>query len=195
MNNENNKIKSVWTDISKVWSRIAGVIGAIGIVSTFIVKVFNTRPEITYSLFGCLGALLLIISFYVDKQIEYTHQKIVTSEQKARADFQKIMLEARDQTLGMKADSDKKINDLTDNLSTILDLAQETRRDTVRIQLIMVLKHQPENIDTILKLAEVYFVELHGDWFMTSEFINWAKAHNVAVPTNIYQAIDDNHKK
>jgi hypothetical protein len=58
----------------------------------------------------------------------------------------------------------------------------------------MILEQQPGNIDTILKLAEEYFVKLGGDWYMTSEFNKWAKAHEIIVPTSIYKAIDDNHK-
>ena len=30
---------------------------------------------------------------------------------------------------------------------------------------------------------------------MTSEFSKWAKAHDVIIPSNIYKAIDDNHKE
>lgn len=190
----NDKIKSAWGDISKVWSRIAAVIAAIGIIATFIIKIFHTNPELTYSVFAGLGMVILIISFYVDKQTEYTYQTMKEYEQKAREDFTKIMQIAKQQTLDMKADSNAKINELTDNIKEVLELSKDTRRDTVRIQLIMMLKHQPENIDTILKLAELYFVTLQGDWYMTSEFTNWAKNHNVIIPSHIYKAIDDNHK-
>ena len=52
MDDKSDKTKSVWSDISKVWGRIAGVIAAVGVSATFIVKVFNTSPELTYSLFA-----------------------------------------------------------------------------------------------------------------------------------------------
>lgn len=29
---------------------------------------------------------------------------------------------------------------------------------------------------------------------MTNEFTKWAKAHDVEVPNNIYQAMDESHK-
>ena len=55
----------------------------------------------------------------------------------------------------------------------------EIRKDTLRIQLSQYMKDQPSNIDTILKLAETYFVELQGDWYMTSEFSKWAEKNNI----------------
>ena len=55
----------------------------------------------------------------------------------------------------------------------------------------MVMSHQPNNVDTILKLAEQYFVKLRGDWYMTNEFGKWAKEHDVTIPTNIIKAMND----
>ena len=190
MENKTEETKSVWDDIKKVWGRIAGVIAAVGVIATFITKVFNTSPELTYSLFAALGFVLLAISFYVDKQSAYNHQEIINYEAKARADFIEVMQKARQQTLDMKEDSNKKIDSLTANVDKLLKVTAETRQDTARIQLIMVMEHQPDNIDTILKLAELYFVKLHGNWYMTNLFTKWAKEHNVMIPTNIFNAID-----
>ena len=50
-----NKPKSVWNDITKIWGRIAGVIAAVGVAATAIVKIFNTPPELTYIIFAALG--------------------------------------------------------------------------------------------------------------------------------------------
>ena len=54
----------------------------------------------------------------------------------------------------------------------------------------MLMQNQPENTDSILKLAETYFVKLHGDWYMSSEFKKWAKAHDVEVPEIIFSKLD-----
>lgn len=189
-----NKPKTVWSDVTRVWGRIAGVIAAVGILSTAIVKIFNTPPELTYSMFSGLGIVLLITSFYVDKQAEYTHQEVVAYESAARKDFTEVMQMARQQTLDMKADSDKRIESFREAVDELIDTTRETRRDTLRIQLLMILAHQPDNIDTILKLAQTYFVDLHGDWYMTSEFNKWAKAHDIEIPTYISNAIQETHK-
>jgi hypothetical protein len=195
MDENTKKPKSVWNDITKVWARIASVVAAVGISATFVVKIFNTSPELTYSIFAGIGVGLLILSFYVDKQTEYTHQEIIYYEQKARQDFTEVMKMAREQTLELKADSDRRIASFREAVDEIIDTTKETRRDTLRIQLLMILTQQPENVDTILKLAEEYFVKLGGDWYMTSEFNKWAKKHDIIIPTSIYQAIDETHNK
>lgn len=184
--------RSVWTDISKTWGRIAAVIAGAGGAATFVTKVFHTSSELTYSVFAALGVMLLIISFYVDKQAQYLHEEIIAYEQQARKDFIKAIHEDRDQMTNIKKDSDQKIEQLNSNIDELLTLSKDTRKDTIRIQLLMVMSHNPENTDTILKLAEVYFVDFIGDWYMTNEFSKWAKKHNVIVPLNIATALDNN---
>lgn len=182
--------KSVWTDISKTWGRIAAVIVAVGVSATFVTKVFNTSTELTYSVFAALGVMLLIISFYVDKTANYLHNEIIAYEQQARKDFIKAIHEDRDQMTKIKEESNGKIQDLTENINKILSVSEDTRKDTVRIQLLMVLSHQPENVDTIFKLAETYFVGLQGDWYMTNEFVKWANERNIIIPPNIFKSMD-----
>lgn len=193
MKEENMNTKSAWSDVTRIWGRIAGVIAAVGILATFITKVFSTSPELTYSVFAALGIILLIISFYVDKQTEYTHQEILRYERKAREDFTNAMQEQRKMQEEYKKDSDERIDSFRKGMKELIETTKETRKDTLRIQLLMILEQQPENIDTILKLAETYFVELHGDWYMSSEFNKWAKKHDIMVPNHIYQAIDETH--
>ena len=191
MNENEVKPKSVWNDISKTWGRIAGVIAAVGVAATFVTKVLHTSPEMTYSIFAALGILLLVISFYVDKQTLYLHEEILHYEGKARKDFTEAIHKDRELMMDIKKDTNDKIKQINDNVDKLLTLSKETRKDTVRIQLLMLISHQPQNVDTILKLAEMYFVKLKGDWYMTNEFGKWAKEHNVTVPANITKAMDD----
>lgn len=192
MDKNDKQTKSVWTDIAKIWGRIAGVIAAVGVLATFITKVFNTSPELTYSLCAALGAILLIISFYVDKQTQYLHEEIIQYEQQARKDFTEAMHKTKDEIIKVKQDSNIKIDQLNQNVDKILELSKETRKDNVRIQLLMIMSHQPDNIDTILKIAEKYFIKLKGDWYMTNEFSKWANEHKVTIPTPLYSIINNN---
>lgn len=189
-----NKPKNVWNDIANTWGRVGGVIAAVGILATFVSKTCNLSPELIYSIFGGLGTVLLIISFYVDRQAEYTHQEIVNYEQKAREDFTKALDETKLAVQQNREDTERRISNFKEDVKVLLENTKETRKDTLRIQLLMILEQQPENIDTILKLAETYFVELHGDWYMTSLFSQWAKDHDIIIPNHIYNAIDDTHK-
>ena len=193
MDKDNQQTKSVWTDIAKIWGRIAGVIAAVGILATFITKIFKTSPELTYILCSGLGAIILIISFYVDKQTQYLHEEIIRYEQQARKDFTEAMHKTRDEMMKMKQDTKDRIDQLNTNIDEILELSKETRKDNIRIQLLMIMEHQPENVDTILKIAEKYFIKLKGDWYMTNEFSKWAKEHNVTIPAHLYDVIDNNN--
>ena len=193
MENKETKPKSVWNDISRIWGRIAAVIAAVGVSATCITKIFNTSPELTYSVFAALGLILLIISFYVDKQTQYLHEEIVQYEQQARNDFTDAMHKTKDEMTKMKQDTNQRVDQLSQNIDKILELSKETRKDNVRIQLLMIMEHQPENVDTILKIAEKYFIKLKGDWYMTNEFSKWAKEHNVTIPAHLYDVIDNNN--
>lgn len=87
----------------------------------------------------------------------------------------------------------KDSNDLRTELRNCMEenrgIMRDIRKDTLRIQLSQYMKDQPENIDTILKIAEEYFVKLKGDWYMTSEFNKWAKSHDIVVPPIITTAM------
>lgn len=188
--------KSVWNDISKAAKRITAVITAVGVFATFIIKVFGTPSDLTYVIGGAMGAILLLISFYVDKQSFYLHQEIIEYEEKSKKDFYEIMKKAKQETYDMKKDSNDKISLLDNNIKEILEISKETQKDTTRIQLLMVIQQQPNNVDTILKLAERYFVKLKGDWYATSEFNKWVKEHDVGLPIHIYNAIcNNNHEQ
>jgi len=187
---EEKKLKTPWDDVSLIWKKIAGVIAAVGVLATFTVKVFNTPVELTYITFALLGLVLLIISWYVDLSAKYIHKNVIEYEDKAIKELTDLMYYGKDETYKLKEDSDKKINTINENIDKLLEISEETRKDTLRIQLMMLIKNDENNVDTILKVAEKYFVVLHGDWFMTSEFNKWAKKHDVVIPANIYSSLD-----
>ena len=57
------------------------------------------------------------------------------------------------------------------------------------------IHRHPDNIDTILRISERYFVEQNGNWVATSEFIKWANKNGVAVPANIATMVEKNVKE
>lgn len=173
------KNKSVWDDISKYWKRIAAVIAAIGVLSTFIINVFNAPTDKVLIITAGTGIILLLISFYVDKQTQYIREEIQMHKK-----------DTEDKLTTHTQESKKVIDNINDSLKELKDLSKDTRKDTLRIQLLMVIRDNPDNIDTILKLAETYFVKLRGDWYMTNEFNKWAKAHNVELPPDIFRVVN-----
>lgn len=90
---------------------------------------------------------------------------------------------------------DKRSQQTRKQLDEMQAMLTHIRKDTLRIQLSMTIQSQPTNIDTILTIAEVYFVEMHGDWVATNEFMEWARVQNVTVPIGIANAIEKNERK
>ena len=54
-------------------------------------------------------------------------------------------------------------------------------KDTTRIQLLTLIKHDPDNAESILKVARHYFVDLSGDWYATAIFQNWCAERDIHV--------------
>lgn len=89
----------------------------------------------------------------------------------------------------------KKIDALEEHSRRQDEQLQQIYLDTTRTQLYFKMEHDTHNYDTILKIAYRYFVELHGDWVATVDFLNWAKKENIEVPQSILDAIAKNDGK
>ena len=164
--------KSVWDDISFVWKRIAAVIAAVGVLSAFLINTFSFHSGKTILIASTAGFVVLLTSFYVDKQTKYIEEN-----------FNTVMN-------NHEVDANKHIQIISKTVDDLKSISLDTRKDTLRIQLMLLIQNQPENIDSILKLAETYFMKLHGDWYMTSEFKKWAKMHDIEVPDTMFQHVD-----
>lgn len=82
-----------------------------------------------------------------------------------------------------------KLQPLFDKMDKQEEELHESRLDTTRIQLIILMEHQPHNHDTIVKVAERYFCQLGGNWWTASEFASWAKREGVELPPHLWAAI------
>ena len=56
------------------------------------------------------------------------------------------------------------------------------KRDGIRTQLLVLIFMSPDDTAEILRVAERYFKDLDGDWYMTPIFYRYLKEHNVAEP-------------
>lgn len=50
-----------------------------------------------------------------------------------------------------------------------------------RMELMSLIKNDPDNIDAILQVAEYYFIELDGNAYAHAVFEKWAVEHGVAI--------------
>lgn len=55
-------------------------------------------------------------------------------------------------------------------------------RDGLRTQLLLLILLRPTEQTEILRLAEHYFKDLKGNWYMTSIFNKWIESEKVAEP-------------
>ena len=55
-------------------------------------------------------------------------------------------------------------------------------KDVLRTQLLLLILLKGEEKQEILTIAEHYFKDLHGDWYMTSIFNKWLKEKTIAEP-------------
>ena len=54
---------------------------------------------------------------------------------------------------------------------------KETKQATTRLELMILIEHDPSNVVAIEKMAKYYFQELDGDLYMTQKYSEWAKEH------------------
>ena len=68
--------------------------------------------------------------------------------------------------------------------SQISDFQEEVRASDkadkqaiTRIELMVLMEHDADNVVAIEKMAKYYFQDLDGDLYMTQKYSDWAKAH------------------
>lgn len=55
-------------------------------------------------------------------------------------------------------------------------------KDILRTQMLLMLKDFPEERQEILKLAQHYFGDLNGNWYLTTMFNAWLEDNGIAKP-------------
>lgn len=71
-------------------------------------------------------------------------------------------------------------NQRVDSLeSKINDNYTKDELATTRLELMVLMEHDPENVIEIEKLARHYFLDLKGNSYLTSVFSKWCREHGV----------------
>lgn len=68
---------------------------------------------------------------------------------------------------------------LDERIASVENTLNDIRQDTTRLQLDNLINNDSDNIESILKVAKVYFIDMKGDWYMTEKFKKWGKDHDV----------------
>lgn len=155
-------------DIKTLRNWVLGVIGFASTVATFLIQVFHFRTEPTVAAVLGFSLLMLLVVFLINR----TENRMTV-----------IVKDHIDE-------NNQIFNSFTERLNSIDDNLLEIKKSNIRIELYDEMRFNPENIDTILKIAEKYFPSrekggLGGDWYMTNKFLDWAEKKNVKLPPSL----------
>ena len=84
--------------------------------------------------------------------------------------FVKFLIERHDAKVEKAEDKEKE---------QIQGTLKKLEKDGLRTQLLLLILMKPEETSEILTLAQHYFVDLKGNWYMTSIFAKWCDEHDL----------------
>lgn len=58
----------------------------------------------------------------------------------------------------------------------------KTEKDSVRTQLLVLMSDYPDNVSEIMNVAQHYFSDISGNWYMTSMFNKWLISRGLGKP-------------
>lgn len=73
-------------------------------------------------------------------------------------------------------------NNIEKKVDKIIAEQKKSEKDSLRVQLLVMMNLMPEDKDEIMQLAQRYFGELKGDWFYSSLFNKWMKDNYIEKP-------------
>lgn len=82
--------------------------------------------------------------------------------------FAQFLIERRDRKKGQ--------------LAKIIKQLDKQERDSCRTQMLLLMKDYPEEKSELFTIAEHYFKDLHGNWYMTTLFKNYLKENDIEPP-------------
>lgn len=68
---------------------------------------------------------------------------------------------------------------IKEEISKIRKTQKDTNTRVSRMELLSLIRDDPENVDAILQVAEYYFIELDGNAYAHAIFEKWANEHHV----------------
>lgn len=86
-------------------------------------------------------------------------------------------------------DIDQAVRDIQRNMSVLHDNQEDikqglakTEKDSVRTQLLLLMSDYPDNAQEIMGVAQHYFDDIGGNWYMTSMFNRWLEREQIGRP-------------
>lgn len=82
-----------------------------------------------------------------------------------------------------KEDQIGQLNKRMDDLENLVKKSiKESDMGDCRTQMLFMIEHSPQDKQQIMSVAEHYFKDLGGDWYMSSKFKGWAQDQTIPLP-------------
>ncbi len=75
-----------------------------------------------------------------------------------------------------------KAADKGDEMENVKKQLAKAEKDNVRLQMLVLMADYPEDESELMRVAEHYFKELKGNWYMTTMFNHWIEEKGIAKP-------------
>lgn len=85
-------------------------------------------------------------------------------------------------SMAAERDAKQKKIERTEGLETLTRKLNKLEKDSVRTQLLLLMSDYSGNQQEILEVAQHYFADCKGNWYMTSMFSRWLTDNNVGQP-------------
>lgn len=82
-----------------------------------------------------------------------------------------------------KWSKDDKDTDIENKLSELEENTNENKKDITRVQMLLLMSDYPDDKAEILKIAELYFKDMGGNFYMDSLFSKWLKKQGMDKPS------------
>lgn len=89
--------------------------------------------------------------------------------------FVQFLIQRRDDRKGKGAEISTAIQDIKSRLD-------KQERDSCRTQMLLLMSDYPEEKAELLLLAQHYFADLKGDWYMSGLFNRWLESNKIGKP-------------
>ena len=83
-------------------------------------------------------------------------------------------------------------------LESVAELKKQMKKqekDNCRTQLLLLMSAYPQDIHELMTVAEHYFQDLHGNWYMTTLFRGYLKKNNITPPVWLSEVAASNRKE
>lgn len=109
-------------------------------------------------------------------------QYLINRKDKKHDAIKELKDELTNLTDCLRDERDNQYCDLKSEITELKSDLMECKLDTTRLQMLFIMEHNPDDTRKLMQVAEKYFAELDGDWYMSSYFVTYCKDHDIELP-------------